>query len=116
MTDQELIQKTTQLRYNIRNFADQHFVGEVRDAKGVRSFCASSKEYLDVSPESLEALMRSSSKHAIVIKAYLWAFLAKDIFGRFCWAGTQTSRAMSYLTDILSKLSLCVCSVLPKWT
>ncbi len=107
VTDQELIQKTTQLRYNIRNFADeQQFVTEARDVKGGRSFRTSAKEYLGISPDILENLLRVRSKHAMVIKAYLWAVVAKDIFGKFCWAGTRGSHSMSYLMDVLSKSSL----------
>lgn len=108
VTDQELIQRATQLRYNIRNFADEHFVGEVGDSKGVRSFYASALKYLKISTNILETLRRSPSNDSIVVKAYLWAFIAENIFGKFCWAGTDTSRAMTHLTVILSKSSLCV--------
>ncbi|KAL8988740.1 MAG: hypothetical protein Q9177_002231 [Variospora cf. flavescens] len=101
VTDQELIQGATQLRYNIRNFADEHFVGEVGDSKGVRSFYASALRYLKVSTNILETLRRSPSNDSIVVKAYLWAFIAENIFGKFCWAGMDTSRAMTHLTVIL---------------
>ncbi|KAL8852863.1 MAG: hypothetical protein Q9221_002239 [Calogaya cf. arnoldii] len=102
VTDQELIQRATQLRYNIRNFADEHFVDEVKDKKGVRSFYASAKRYLKVSPKILDTFMSSPSKDPIVVKAYLWAFIAENIFGKFCWAGPETSRAMSHLTLTLT--------------
>ncbi|KAL8916995.1 MAG: hypothetical protein Q9172_006021 [Xanthocarpia lactea] len=101
VTDQELVQKTTLIRYNIRNFADQNFVGEIKDTKVLRTFCASAKEYLGVPPEVLERLLKSPSNHAVVVKGYLWAFIAKDIFGKFCWAGSKISHAMAHLAAVI---------------
>ncbi|KAL8863459.1 MAG: hypothetical protein Q9178_000140 [Gyalolechia marmorata] len=101
VTDQELVQKTTLIRYNIRNFADQNFVGEIKDAKVLRTFCAYANEYLGVPPEVLERLLKSPSNHAVVVKSYLWAFIAKDIFGKFCWAGTKMSNSLSHLAAVL---------------
>ena len=102
VTDQELIQKVTQLRFNIRNFAVQRSGGEVIEAKTIRSFWESTKEYLDISFDTFEAYMENPSQHPVVIRAYLWAFLAKEFFGQFRWADKTASKAMWQLADILS--------------
>lgn len=110
VTDQQLIEAATQLRFNIRNFADQQFGGEVRDAKTYQHFRDSIKNYYEISSDSFEACMVHSSRRPMLVKAFLWAILRKDIFGNFCWAGTRGSHAMSILEDLLRKKSLCVSS------
>lgn len=108
VTDQQLIEAATQLRFNIRNFADQQFGGQLRDAKTYQHFRDSINDYYEVSSDSFEACMEHSSRRPMIVGAFLWAILRKDIFGNFCWAGKRGSHAMSTLEDLLGKKSFCV--------
>lgn len=101
VTDQQLIEAATQLRFNVRNFADQQFGGELRDAKTYQHFRDSIENYYEISSDSLEACMKHSSRRPMLVGAFLWAFLRKDIFGKFRWAGRHGSHAMSYLEEVL---------------
>lgn len=103
VTDQQLIEEATQLRYNVRNFADQQFGGELRDGKTYQHFRDSIKNYYEISSDSFEACMKHSSRRPMLVGAFLWAILRKDIFGKFCWAGSRGSNAMSYLDKVLGK-------------
>lgn len=85
VTDNELIKKAKVLRFNIRNFADQQFVGESIDVKSSDSFLKSIEEHVDISHDVIITCMKDSSKRPIIIRAYLWRTLTNDIFGKFRW-------------------------------
>ena len=106
VTDRELIQHATQLRFNVRNFAEHYFGGETVDAKGISSFSSFFQEYRRIPHEDYEACMKSSSKRPMVIRTFIWAFLVKDIFGQFCWAGSRVHDAMTNLARALGEWSL----------
>lgn len=46
----------------------------------------------------------------MIVGAFLWAFLGRDVFGKFCWAGKHVSSAMSRLEQALGKESPVVSS------
>lgn len=106
VTDNELQQKATQLRFNIRNFAEQQFRGELRDAKDFSSLWNTINKYLRKSFDSFKVCKKDRSRAPKILGVFLWAFLKNDVFDKFCWAGTQVSRAMLGLGQILSKESL----------
>lgn len=103
VTDEELIQKVTQLRYNIRNFADRQFEGDAVDAKSLHCLWKSIRKYFRVSLGSLEACMKDSSSRPMIIEAILWGAIEMEIFGQFVWAGKHVSSAMYCLKHVLSK-------------
>lgn len=107
VTDHELIQKTSQSRFNVRNFADQHF-GEVHmDAKNFGSSCKLIEKYIEISHDLLVTCIEDPSNHPTIARAFLWAVFRRNIFGCFCWAGTRVSQAMVSLKDLLGKKILC---------
>lgn len=108
VTDQEFTQKATQLRFNIRNFADQQFGGKLIDTRGLHPFWQLIEGYFEISYDSFEACMKDPSRRSMIVGAFLWAVLTKDVFGNFCWAGTSVSSAMSRLGQVLGKESLIV--------
>jgi hypothetical protein len=91
VTDNYLIDQTTQLRYNIRNFAIQYFGGELR--KG-RSKFETKPAYWDKymmpttagDPLGCEVLMMSPERRPSVVEAFLWRFLVGHVFDQFRWA------------------------------
>ncbi|RDW79308.1 uncharacterized protein DSM5745_06160 [Aspergillus mulundensis] len=89
VTDNYLIELTTRLRYNIRNFALQYFDGEL---KGPRPRFDKPKvwdKYMQTTtPEPLdcEAFMISERRPSAV-QAFLWRFLVGEVFDHFRWAG-----------------------------
>lgn len=110
VTDNELIEKAKILRFNIRNFADQQFVGGSIDVKSSDSFSKSIEEHVGTSHDVIITCMKDSSRRLIIVRAYLWGTLTNDIFGKFHWAGTHVSKSMYRLEDILGKKSLVVSS------
>ena len=75
VTDDVLTQKAVQLRFNIRNFADQQFRGELIDAKTFHSFWKTINEYLEISSDSFEACMKDPSGRPMIVGAFLWVVL-----------------------------------------
>lgn len=108
VTDSMLIQKATQLRFNIRNFADQQFGGEFIDVKNFQLFQKTTIKYIRISSDSLEACMKDPSGPPIIVGVVLWKILVADVFDNFCWAGEQASNAMYSLGNILGMESLVV--------
>ena len=106
VTDQELIQRATQLRFNIRSFAFQHFGGRLSESKAIDKYWEFANTYLAISFESFEASMQSPSKRPMITEALLWGILMYDILGRFCWAGEPVSDAISRLIRVLSKYTV----------
>lgn len=106
VTDQELTQNARQLRFNIRNIADQQFGGDLEDTKNFHSLLASINKYVEISSDSFEACMKDQSKRPMIVRMFLWAVLEKDVFGKSCWAGKLVSKAMSRLEQVLGKESL----------
>lgn len=106
VTDSMLIQKATQLRFNIRNFADQQFGGEFIDAKNFQSFQKTINKDFGISSDSLEACMKNPLGPPLIVGAVLWKILVADVFDNFCWAGTRVSKAMHRLGKVLGKESL----------
>ena len=72
VTDQELVQKVRQLRFNIRNFAVQHFGGKVADSEGIDRLWKTVDRYVKMPPRHFDANMESSTKRPMIIEAYLW--------------------------------------------
>lgn len=101
VTDEELVQKVTQMRFNVRNFADWEFGSALIDAKSVDGLCKEIRVYLEISPDHIRTCLGSSSKRPMVFVAFLWAVLVNEIFGRFCWAGTRVHDAMDTLIQKL---------------
>lgn len=108
VTDQEFIQQARQLRFNIRNFADQQFGVETIDVKSFNSFWKIIQEYFRISYDSFETCMKDPLRRPMIVGAFLWAVLKKFVFGKFCWTGTSVSSAMSCLEQVLGKESLVV--------
>ncbi|KAL2802499.1 hypothetical protein BJX63DRAFT_108548 [Aspergillus granulosus] len=86
VTDSQLISSVQQLKYNIRNFAIQHFTG-IHGARFRR-------EQFDawVSPTTLGMrayidYIQSPSQCSSIIQAILWRVLVKRVFDQFLWAG-----------------------------
>lgn len=106
VTDNELIQKTRLLRFNIRNFADQQFGEADIDAKSLSSFWISVEKYTQIPYDLFVTCAKNPSSRHITVGAFLWAVLQQEIFGSFRWAGHHVSKMMSHLEYALSKVIL----------
>ena len=103
--DPELTQKARQIQYNVRNFAYQHFGGELNTGKGVQGSLQFLQKHLQMPTDFFEACINSPVKRPMLIVAFLWGFLVNDLFERFLWYGTRVHQGMETLTDILSERS-----------
>ncbi|KAL4737164.1 hypothetical protein BDV11DRAFT_206998 [Aspergillus similis] len=89
VTDNYLIELTTRLRYNIKNFALQYFDGEL---KGPRPKFDKPKiwdKYMQViTPEPLDCEnLMLSERRPNAVQAFIWRFLVGEVFDHFRWAG-----------------------------
>ena len=103
VTDPEVIQKAMQLQYNVRNLAYQQFGGELNPRKSVQGSLQYVQKQLQTPTGFCEACMNSPVKRPMLVGAFLWDFLLKNVFQRFMWCGTGVSRHMEALTDVLSE-------------
>ena len=106
ITDPEVTQKARQIQYNIRNFAYQHFGGELNTGKSVRGSWQYLQKQLQTPTDFFEACMNSPVKRPMLVCAFLWDFLVNDVFEKFMWCGTGVHRNMENLMDVLSERSL----------
>jgi len=88
VTDQYLIQLTTQLRYNTRSFAIQYFGGELRENANIKE-TGYWKDYMEPATRDTSAYdyLMSNGRCPSIIQAFLWRFLIVEIFDNFRWAG-----------------------------
>jgi hypothetical protein len=89
VTDQYLVDKTSSLRYSIRNFAIQYFEGEMKREVQIKA-----SKYLELyiqptTPDSTayQELFRSPKRCPSLIQGILWRVLYGTIFDQFQWAG-----------------------------
>ncbi|KAI6572933.1 hypothetical protein MCOR04_007471 [Pyricularia oryzae] len=113
LSDQDLIDKTKQLRYMIRNFSATNFVTRRGYPAGAEVMRQERRVHLPLGTEAGQVIMRLDDDPLlntqilmftddchIFIEAFLWSYLLKSVFGRFLWAG----RAVEPLTALLSLL------------
>lgn len=117
LDDQELIQKVSQLRFNIRNFVLQHFENSQPTSPKDSRACYHNilRFYPNMlgSFEEFEYWMQIPPRRTMVVRAFLWAFLTRDIFGEFRWAGKDVAGAFYYMNKALGKLYSLSLSGLP---
>ena len=92
VTDPEVIQKARQIQYNVRNFAYQHFGGELNPGKGGPGGPGSWQDlqkHLQMPTDFFEACINSPVKRPMLVGAFVWDFLMEEIFERFRWGGTR---------------------------
>ncbi|KAL4781260.1 hypothetical protein BJX76DRAFT_360039, partial [Aspergillus varians] len=89
VTDNYLIELTSRLRYNIRNFAIQYFGGELKgNGPSFEKTKAWDAYMASTTPGSLNfELLLISERRQSVIQAFLWRFIAGQVFDNFRWAG-----------------------------
>ena len=105
VTDSEVTQKARQIQYNVRNFAYQHFDGELNTGKSVQASRLDLQKTLQMRTEFFETCIESPVKRPILIGAFLWDFLVSEVFERFWWGSPKVHCGMINLTGILSEQS-----------
>ncbi|KAH7174855.1 uncharacterized protein B0J16DRAFT_418286 [Fusarium flagelliforme] len=94
LDDKFFIDKIIFLRQNIRHFAYQYFNSWVPKAKLSPASVQDMARILNLEPFAV-----MGSNPSAVVRAYIWRFLARKVFGRFVWA--KPSEAMHELTEYL---------------
>ena len=100
-TDSEVTQKARQLQYNVRNFAYQHFGGELNTGISVQASRSNLPKDLRMPTDHFEACVTSPVKRPMLVGALLWRFLLNDISERFWWGGSKVHSGMVNLTEVL---------------
>ncbi|KAI0865569.1 hypothetical protein F4860DRAFT_509458 [Xylaria cubensis] len=101
LADSELIGSVKQLRYNIRNFASQHFEGKAPPGS-TNITTGNLTTYMLETTENdlyLDYLM-SPSQGPYVVQSFLWRLLVGEIFEKFCWA-PRLRKAMTAVYETL---------------
>ena len=111
VTDEELVEKVTQLRYNIKTFGIRYFQGEITNQKpSYNQQLQPAKlvgDCLAMDIPSYTLLMQSPAGRPKVIRALLWAFLCNRLFDQFRWAATVSlATHMFEMAQFLRKSSL----------
>ncbi|KAL5341309.1 hypothetical protein BJX70DRAFT_396028 [Aspergillus crustosus] len=104
LTDEELTQKVKQLRLAIRDFTVVHFEQDIRDPRHFQSSVKFIRTYLKVPRSTLEPYFQSGPTRAILLKAFMWAYLDREIFGQFRWAPKKPAKAITVIRDFLEPL------------
>ena len=101
LTDDEVISMAMQLRYNIRNFSIKHFEDEAKAGAQIdKRDLAVFDQYLQLSPSISQKYLLSSSTRPTLVRAFLWAVLARRVFGKFHWVsrGAQDAAFVIFRT------------------
>ncbi|KAL3474036.1 hypothetical protein BJX99DRAFT_232293 [Aspergillus californicus] len=90
VTDNYLIELTTRLRYNIRNFAIQYFGGELKASKPKLDKPKAWDPYMATTTQGSECeALLFSERRPSVIQAFIWRFIVGQVFDNFRWAGEK---------------------------
>lgn len=95
LDDQVLLQKVSQLRFNIRNCILEHFEGNqpilTKDMDALWKYVSSFQPKHIGAPfqsfNELEATVQTPARRIIFLRSFLWLFLTVDILGQSLWAG-----------------------------
>ena len=98
--EDELIKKTWQLRVHIRNFANQNFGNEDINTDIIPDRI---EAHIEIPHGLFIACYEDPSIHPMLVRAFLWAFITKEIFGTFFWTGERMFMAMVSLEELLGK-------------
>ena len=102
--DSEIISKVMMMRYKIRDFVIHYFEDDEEiDSKLIS--CELIERQLQMDSRTFAAFMSSPLERPLLVRLFLWAVLRAEIFGRFCWAGKDASKAMCDLMRMLSECS-----------
>jgi hypothetical protein len=99
VTDSYLIELASQLRYNVRSFAIQHFSGEIKSKLEIEM--TRFYRYIQETTESYQAYLTSPEHMHYIIQAFLWRVLRYEVFESFWWVRGRTSLAAKHLCDQL---------------
>lgn len=103
MTDDEVIRKVSALRFKVKNFALQFFGDELKEARLGKPTLDFLSEYLQLPHRSLNAYIGSSLFRPMLVRAFLWRSLLREIFGRYCWSQQVAPNLMQGMSALLSE-------------
>ncbi|KAI1155422.1 hypothetical protein F4825DRAFT_407706 [Nemania diffusa] len=106
LDDQLLVQKVSQLRFNIRNTALRHFAEDrvVLDKNTLPACWEYITPFQPINSHDFETLVYDPQKRSMVVQAVLWAYLTTDIFSQFRWAGNKVAGAFHNLGELMDPL------------
>ncbi|OIW26649.1 hypothetical protein CONLIGDRAFT_620543 [Coniochaeta ligniaria NRRL 30616] len=93
MTDDELIQRATALRFKVKNFALQFFGDEIEEPRMTKDAFDFLNHHLRLHLHSFKAYMLSSSFRPVLVRAFLWHYLQYKVFRNCGWAPHDESSA-----------------------
>lgn len=93
LEDSEVVTQTQRLRLQIRDFAVLY--GECKENNLLVSpeGQAAIAKYLHIDRSALGSYVGSGSTRPAILKAFIWAFLRAEVFGRFLWAPASVNVA-----------------------
>ncbi|KAB5536287.1 hypothetical protein GE09DRAFT_1142033 [Coniochaeta sp. 2T2.1] len=101
MTDDEIIQKVSALRFTIKSFALQFFGDDIKQLEIDGAASDFLNHYVQLPEDYLEAYMQSQSFRPMLVRAFLWEYIREHVFGEFCWAPDPIGRSMTHTVRFL---------------
>ncbi|CAI6099255.1 unnamed protein product [Clonostachys chloroleuca] len=103
LTDQELIQKVSQLRFEIRNFTIQYFEDQIKDVSINGELLEYLNKYLNLPDGIYETYLKTPEIRSAALRAFFWGFLKSEVFWQYRWAPAKASDCVFYMSDFIKK-------------
>jgi hypothetical protein len=103
LTDQELIQKVSQLRFEIRNFTIQYFEDQIKDVSINGELLEYLQMYLNLPDDTYKTYLKTPEIRSAALRAFFWGFLKSEVFWQYRWAPAKASDCVFYMSDFISK-------------
>ncbi|KAI9149949.1 hypothetical protein HJFPF1_09696 [Paramyrothecium foliicola] len=100
LTDQDVVDRVEQLRYEIKSFTFQHFESPLSQER-IRSAFGALQWRLRMGDHRLEAYLVAPAQRHMVIRAFIWHVLVNEFYQQYRWCGKQISKSMSRLVSSL---------------
>ncbi|OQE46940.1 hypothetical protein PENCOP_c001G05696 [Penicillium coprophilum] len=105
LTDEELLRDVSELRFNIRSFAVQHFEHELGSVTIVPNDYDVINRYVPLHEQEFEAYIRNKTMRPELMQAFIWRVLFVLVFDhQFRWAGNEAGTLMKEMVELFDPL------------
>ncbi|KAJ5163383.1 uncharacterized protein N7500_005213 [Penicillium coprophilum] len=101
LTDEELLRDVSELRFNIRSFAVQHFEHELGSVTIVPDDYDVINRYVPLHEQDFDAYIRNKTLRPDLMQAFIWRVFFVLIFDhKFRWAGNEAGTLMKKMVEL----------------
>ena len=104
LTDEELLRDVSELRFNIRGFAVQHFEHEMGNITLAASDYDFINRFVPLHEQEFDAYMRNKVMRPELMQAFLWKVLFVMVLNyQFRWAGSNAGALMKNMVELFGE-------------